>query len=60
MRRTLTDKGVAGLKPRAERYAMPDPQMTGHYIRVQPSGAKSFVTSAHAGGQAGLDCDRRR
>jgi integrase len=46
MRKTLTDRGVAGLKPRAERYALPDPQMTGHYVRVQPSGAKSFVTVA--------------
>jgi integrase len=46
MRKTLTDKGVVALKPRAQRYAAPDPQLTGHYIRVQPSGAKSFVTVA--------------
>jgi integrase len=46
MRKTLTDKGVAGLKPRASRYAFPDPELRGHYVRVQPSGAKSFVTVA--------------
>src|SRR5262249_23510123 len=43
MRKSLTDKGVAALKPRAARYAVPDPELRGHYIRVQPSGAKSFV-----------------
>jgi integrase len=43
MRKTLTDKGVAALKPRAQRYAYPDPELRGHYVRVQPSGAKSFV-----------------
>ena len=43
MRKTLSDKGVAALKPRAARYAIPDPELRGHYIRVQPSGTKSFV-----------------
>ena len=43
MRKTLSNKGVAALKPRAARYATPDPELRGHYIRVQPSGAKSFV-----------------
>jgi len=42
-RKTLSDKGVAALKPRAARYAVPDPELRGHYVRVQPSGAKSFV-----------------
>jgi integrase len=46
MRKTLTDKGVAVLKARAQRYAFPDPELRGHYVRVQPSGAKSFVTVA--------------
>ena len=45
-RKTLTDKGVAALKPRAARYALPDPELRGHYVRVQPSGAKSFVAVA--------------
>jgi len=46
MRKTLTDKGVATLKPRAERYAVGDPELRGHMIRVQPSGAKTFVAVA--------------
>jgi integrase len=43
MRKTLTDKGVAALKPRAGRFAYPDPELRGHYVRVTPNGAKSFV-----------------
>jgi integrase len=46
MRKPLTDKGVAALKSRASRYAFPDPELRGLYVRVQPSGAKSFVTVA--------------
>jgi integrase len=42
-RKTLSDKGVEALKARASRYAEPDPELAGHYLRVQPSGAKSFV-----------------
>jgi integrase len=43
MRKTLSDAGVRALKPRAARYAYPDPELRGHYVRIQPSGAKSFV-----------------
>ena len=43
MRKTLSEKGVAALKPRASRYAYPDPQLAGHYIRITPNGAKSFA-----------------
>jgi integrase len=42
----MSDKGVAALKPRGQRYAKPDPELRGHWIRVQPSGAKSFWTVA--------------
>jgi integrase len=45
-RRTLTDRGVAALKPRSKLYAHPDPQLPGHYIRVTPAGSKSFVAVA--------------
>jgi integrase len=43
MRKTLTDKGVAALKPRPKRYAFPDPELRTHYVRVTPNGAKSFA-----------------
>ena len=43
MRKTLSDRGVATLKPRAARYTHPDPEQRGLYVRVQPTGAKSFV-----------------
>jgi integrase len=45
-RRTLTDKAVSSLKPKAKRYAVPDPQLPGHYVRVTPNGAKSFAAVA--------------
>jgi integrase len=44
MRKTLTDRGVAALKPRpGQRYAFPDPELRGHYVRITPNGAKSFA-----------------
>jgi integrase len=43
MRKSLSDKGVAALKPRSKRYTFPDPEMRGHYVRVTPNGKKSFV-----------------
>jgi integrase len=42
MPRKMSDAGVAALKPRATRYTKPDPELRGHWIRVQPSGSKSF------------------
>jgi integrase len=42
-RRTLTDASIAALKPRAQRYAVADPKLPGHYVRVTPTGAKSFA-----------------
>ncbi|HEY6753195.1 MAG TPA: Arm DNA-binding domain-containing protein, partial [Pseudolabrys sp.] len=48
MRKTITNKGVAALKPRPQAYAFPDPQLVGHYIRVQPSGRKTFVAVARS------------
>jgi integrase len=43
MRKTLTDRSVKALQPRAKRYAIPDQGMRGLWIRIMPSGAKSFV-----------------
>jgi integrase len=45
-RKSLTDKGVAALKPRSARYSHSDPQLTGHYIRVTPNNAKSYACVA--------------
>ena len=42
----LTDKRVAALKPRPKLYVFPDPQLPGHYVRVMPSGSKSYVAIA--------------
>jgi integrase len=46
MGKTMSDKAVTALKPRAERYTVPDPELVGHYVRIQPGGAKAFVTVA--------------
>jgi integrase len=45
-RKSLSDIGVTNLKARASRYVESDPELPGHYIRVQPSGAKSYVAVA--------------
>src|SRR5262249_10231367 len=42
MPRKMSDAGVAALKPRAKRYSKPDPELRGHWIRIQPTGSKSF------------------
>jgi integrase len=52
MRRRLTDRQIALLKPAAARYALPDPGMAGLYVRVQPSGSRSFaVVTRNAAGK---------
>src|SRR5271167_4763759 len=38
----LNDDGVATLKPAAKRLTIPDPELRGHYVRVMPTGTKSF------------------
>ena len=43
MRKTLSDKGVLALKPKAKSYAVPDPELRGHYVRVHATGVKTFV-----------------
>jgi integrase len=45
-RRTLTDISIAALKGKPKRYAIPDPKLAGHYVRVTPLGSKSFVAVA--------------
>jgi integrase len=43
VRKSLSDIGVAALRARPKRYAEADPELRGHYVRVTPNGAKSFV-----------------
>ncbi len=45
-RKTLTDNMILKLKPARKRLTMPDPELRGHYIRVTPTGKKSFVAVA--------------
>ena len=44
-RKTLTDRMVAALPKKRERYSVPDPELAGHYVRVMPSGVKSYCAS---------------
>lgn len=46
--RPLTDRQIAALKPRPKRYAEADPGLTGFYVRVAPTGAKSYAAVAYA------------
>jgi hypothetical protein len=45
-RQTLTDAKVSKLKPAPKRQTIPDPELRGHYVRITPAGAKSFVAVA--------------
>jgi integrase len=40
----LDDAGVAKLKVKSKRYAVPDPELRGHYIRISTIGTKQFWT----------------
>ncbi len=41
-RKTLTDNMVAKLKSGPTRLTLSDPELRGHYVRVTPTGAKSY------------------
>ncbi len=49
-RQTLTDRMISRLKPGIKRLTLPDPELLGHYIRVTPKGAKSYVAVARIPG----------
>src|SRR5690348_16505176 len=38
----LTDAKIAKLRPKASRYVVPDGEVPGLYVRVMPSGTKSY------------------
>jgi len=48
-RKRFTDEQVAALQRKPKRYTFPDPEQPCLYVRVQPSGSKSFVVVTHAG-----------
>ncbi len=45
-RKTLTDNMIAKEKPGSKRITLSDPDLRGHYVRITPKGAKSFVAVA--------------
>src|SRR5262249_41819815 len=45
-RKRLTDSQVQALPMKAKRYFHSDAELNGHYIRVAPTGAKTFVCTA--------------
>ena len=45
-RKLLTDAYIAALKPKAKRYAVADPELPSFYVRVTPTGAKSYLAMA--------------
>jgi integrase len=45
-RKGLTDAAIASLAPSTKPY--PDPELPGHYIRVRPTGVKTYVAVARA------------
>src|SRR6202051_4035357 len=44
--RHFNSERVARLPPRPKRYTHADPELIGHYVRVLPTGVKSFLTVA--------------
>jgi integrase len=47
-RRTLSDSQIALLPIKPKPYAAPDPEFAGLYIRIRPSGSKTFCAVARA------------
>src|SRR3954463_12638254 len=42
-RKTLTDSMIASLSAKPKPYTVADPEVTGLYVRVQPTGTKKFL-----------------
>jgi integrase len=45
-RQTLTDKQVAALPRKDKRYALPDPEQLGHYLRIPPRSSRAPIAFA--------------
>ena len=50
-RKHLDDKSVAKLRAVGKRYNQPDTELPGHYVRVSPTGVKSYWVAARGPGQ---------
>ena len=50
-RRHLDDDAVSKLRALGKRYNQPDTELPGHYIRVSPTGVKSYWVAARGPGQ---------
>ena len=45
-RHGLTDKQIAALPRKAERYTYPDPEQIGHYLRIPPRSSRAAIAFA--------------
>jgi integrase len=52
MSRTLTARTIETIKPGPSRKEIPDPLLPGHYLVLQPSGARSFAVRYRLGGRS--------
>ena len=50
-RKHLDDESVAKLRAVGKRYNQPDTELPGHYVRVSPTGVKSYWVAARGPGQ---------
>jgi integrase len=50
-RKGLSDKQVAALPRKAKRYALADPELRGHYLRIPPRGAIAYTVIVKQGGE---------
>ena len=47
-RKRLTDQQVVALPVKTARYFQLDPELNGHYVRVTPTGTKTYVATARS------------
>src|SRR5215831_16203760 len=45
-RRTLTDNQIAALRRGDKRYALPDPELLGHYLRIPARASRASISFA--------------
>jgi integrase len=50
-RKGLSDRQIASLPRRAQRYAIADPELRGHYLRIPPVGAVNFTVIVKKNGK---------